>query len=202
MGDFNLAFVKTDQSEGGWVNNSKDRGGETYRGISRKNFPRWAGWAIVDSHKGSRDFPKSLERLKELNDLVHAFYKHEFWDKMQLDRIKNQGISEKIYDIGVNMGFKVAITFLQKALNLTNRNGRDYKDIAEDGIIGPITISTMNNHKNPETIFKIMNVLQGNRYINIAENDQVQEAFINGWFNLRIVQHFPEYEIDKWDKLA
>ena len=37
--------------EGGYANVSGDLGGETYRGISRKNFPSWNGWEIVDEKK-------------------------------------------------------------------------------------------------------------------------------------------------------
>ena len=40
---FDRAFVTTMQSEGGYVNNPKDPGGETYMGISRNNYPHWQG---------------------------------------------------------------------------------------------------------------------------------------------------------------
>jgi lysozyme family protein len=36
------------RNEGYYVNDKDDSGGETYRGISRVNFPKWAGWAIEE----------------------------------------------------------------------------------------------------------------------------------------------------------
>ena len=39
------------REESGYANVSGDLGGETYRGITRKNFPKWDGWKIVDENK-------------------------------------------------------------------------------------------------------------------------------------------------------
>ena len=40
MADFNDAFDETMGHEGGYVNDSNDAGGETYRGISRRFNPQ------------------------------------------------------------------------------------------------------------------------------------------------------------------
>ena len=39
MGDFKTSLARTLRWEGGYSDDPVDRGGETYRGISRKNFP-------------------------------------------------------------------------------------------------------------------------------------------------------------------
>ena len=39
------------EHEGGYVDDRDDRGGETYRGISRNNFPDWKGWKKIDGFK-------------------------------------------------------------------------------------------------------------------------------------------------------
>ena len=36
MADFRLAYKKIEAAEGGYVNDPDDKGGETYKGISRK----------------------------------------------------------------------------------------------------------------------------------------------------------------------
>ena len=51
MANFQQAFQHTAAAEGGYSNNPKDKGGETYRGIARKYWPDWAGWIIVDEYK-------------------------------------------------------------------------------------------------------------------------------------------------------
>ena len=45
------AIKKTLKYEGGYVNDKDDRGGETYRGVSRRYHPNWSGWKIVDEYK-------------------------------------------------------------------------------------------------------------------------------------------------------
>ncbi len=37
--------------EGGYANHPSDKGGETYRGITRKHNPNWEGWAFIDEVK-------------------------------------------------------------------------------------------------------------------------------------------------------
>ena len=38
------------QHEGGYLNDSSDSGGRTYKGISENNFPNWKGWKIINKH--------------------------------------------------------------------------------------------------------------------------------------------------------
>ena len=51
MADFLISFKKTNINEGGFVDDPSDSGGMTYAGVSRKWFPNWEGWKIVDAHK-------------------------------------------------------------------------------------------------------------------------------------------------------
>ncbi len=77
----------------------------------------------------------------------------------------------------------MAALFLQTALNLSNRNGEDYKDLEEDGKIGPITLAAINKHARPGEVLKVMNVLQGFRYIAIMQANPTQEKFFRSWFS-------------------
>jgi lysozyme family protein len=179
--------------EGGWVDDPDDRGGETYRGIARKHHPGWDGWPIVDEIKRTipRGKKKKLNRaLKENRSLqreVKRFYEIQFWNRFRGDEISDQGLAEELFDTGVNMGVHQAVRFLQAALNLLNRNGSDYDDIVEDGGLGPTTLGTVRAYLKKDgssaALLRVMNVLQGMHYIELARLRPSQERFMRGWLS-------------------
>jgi lysozyme family protein len=183
MADFSIAYKLTMAIEIGWVNDPRDHGGETINGISRRSFPEWAGWPIVDQAKKEIGFPANLKIKDELNKLIRAFYKQQFWNKLSLDAFAEQKIANELFDTGVNCGSGVAATFLQRALNVCNRNQRDYPNIIVDGIIGGKTIGVINSHRRPLLVLKTLNVLQGARYFEICEHKEDQEIFWNSWMS-------------------
>ena len=127
MANFDLAHTKTSKHEAGYSSDSADRGGETWAGISRVNWPKWAGWARVDSAKAILGLTKDTAHAHrkaldaalggdaELAKMVAACYKEHYWDTLTLDGEGSQAIAEKTYDIAVNMGVGVAKDFLSKA---------------------------------------------------------------------------------------
>ena len=169
MADFLTAFKETLDFEGGITNHKMDRGGLTYMGISRRNWPTWLGWSIIDQGNEPPMY------------MVHDFYITNFWNRISLSSITNQRIANELFDTGVNMHPKIAITLLQRALNLLNRNEKLYTDIAIDGILGEKTLHLTNTHPYPDTLLKLLNGLQLARYVDIAEKDPTQEEFIRGW---------------------
>lgn len=183
---FIQAFEATNKNEGWYSNHPKDRGGETLMGVARNFWPRLEMWEIVDSYKRKANFPNNMRTDSHLHALIKQFYFKEFWHKMKLDALNHERISLKLYDMGMNMGHKIAIILFQRALNLTNRNQRDYKDISVDGAIGNETLNAFRSNKDKDVLFKVINVLHGSRYIDIAERNKTQEEFINGWFGHRI----------------
>jgi lysozyme family protein len=101
-------------------------------------------------------------------------------------------IAEELLDTGVNMGVGTASKFLQRALNTLNAEGKYYPDITVDGAIGQMTLASLkaflahrgdNGHV---VLVRMLNALQGVRYIEIAEAKPSQEAFIYGWFLSRV----------------
>ena len=184
MADFNKAYKLISKYEGGYVNHPNDKGGETYRGIARNLFPQWAGWKIIDKHKKNDNFKNNLYGDTYLNSLVEVFYRKQFWDKLQGDQIDSQLIANELMDIAVNMGMNRATYFLQRALNVSNKKGRLWEDIAVDGVLGNNTINTTNSATErgySQLIYKLLNVMQGHRYIVLAERNKSQEVFIHGW---------------------
>lgn len=116
MADFNLAYPKTKGNEGGYAHIPGDTGGETYMGISRKWFPAWAGWSIVDTYKPLK--PGQVIQNTRLMEAVKGFYKKEFWDKLNGDSIDDQLIAERLYDFGVNAGVGRSIKQIQEVLGI------------------------------------------------------------------------------------
>ncbi len=186
MASFDISYAKTMAIEGEYVNNPNDNGGETYAGIARKFWPKWSGWAIIDNIKakvGTKASSINAEAKIDsaLQSLVKSFYKTNFWDVNKLDQVNVQAIADEIFDTGVNMGVVVAAKMLQQALNLCNKNGQSYSDIAEDGKIGPATLSVLNNKAVPLVIFNTLNLLQAERYLDIMRSNKSQEIFWTGW---------------------
>lgn len=183
MADFKTAYKITMAHEGGYANNPADTGGETWKGIARKRHPDWPGWSTIDQYKAKPDFPANLADAPGLQQGVELFYKIKFWDYLKLDQIGNQKIANELFDTSVNMGQGVAALFIQRALNVSNRNGKDYPDIEVDGNVGSKTVNAVNNHPRPDQLLKLLNTLQGAKYIAICEANPSQEIFMNSWLS-------------------
>jgi len=188
MADFKVAFAKTAAHEGDYVNDPDDAGGETYRGIARRYNPSWSGWAIIDRIRegaGSDDaLKRGLEADEELQGDVRLFYKQLYWDRFWGDRIPVQEIAGELFDTGVNMGVRKAVSFLQESLNLLNRNQQSYADIGEDGLFGPTTLKILEAYceiDKPQSLLTVMNILQGMHYIEYMRKSPVQEKYARGW---------------------
>jgi len=81
---FLAVLAKTLKQEGGYVNDPYDSGGETYRGISRRAWPSWKGWPLIDQAKtDGLKSPKAIDRHfeddAEMFELVADFYFANFW---------------------------------------------------------------------------------------------------------------------------
>ena len=160
MADFGKAYKVTMGHEGGYAKDADDLGGETYRGVSRKFNPGWAGWAKIDRAKRQRGLPASLDRDATLQTDVAAFYKQHYWDRFQGDAIPSQAIAEELFDTGVNMGIARAVEFLQRGLNVLNRNEKLYSDLVADGMFGPKTLTAVRTYlktDKADLLLKILN---------------------------------------------
>jgi lysozyme family protein len=167
------------QLEGGYVNDPTDRGGETNYGIT-VTTARAAGYTGA-----MRDMPISVAKGIYLTRYIQQ-------PKFDLVASVSEAIATKLIDQGVNMGPGTAIKFLQRALNLFNNNQSAYPDISEDGQIGPGTLGTLNRYLQIRStdgvavMIKMLGILQGARYIQIATDDKSQEKYIYGWIKNRV----------------
>ncbi len=183
MANFSTAYKHTARVEGGYANHPSDTGGETWRGIARKKNPKWPGWIIVDSLRAKPGFPQSLAKSEDLQKHVLAIYKRQYWDVMNLDLLNNQQVATELYDTGVNAGPGVAAVFFQRVLNVCNLNGKLFPDLVVDGAVGPVTISAFNKLSNTDQlmVWRLLNCLQGEKYVSIAEANRSQEVFMRSW---------------------
>ncbi|HCT3678747.1 TPA: glycosyl hydrolase 108 family protein [Acinetobacter baumannii] len=166
--------------EGGYVNNPNDRGGATNYGITEA-VARVNGW------KGPmRDLPL---------DLAKQIYKQQYWINPRFDQVNTLSplIAEELLDTGVNCGVAFAKPLLQRALNLLNNQGKGgWPDLAVDGIYGSATLGalkiflTKRGKDGEKVMLKVLNIMQGQRYIEICERNPTQEQFFYGWISNRI----------------
>jgi lysozyme family protein len=185
MADFDPALQRTLVHEGGYARDPRDRGGETYKGVARTRHPGWEGWARIDRARRARGFPGNLADDAVLQAAVTAFYRRHFWEPLRGDVLPDQSVAEELFDSGVNMGLTRAVEFLQRALNVLNRDGTLYADLVVDGDLGPKTLAALRAYlkkDKAELLVTILNVLQGMRYIELMTQSPIQEAFARGWF--------------------
>lgn len=126
MATFDDAYKNLSIKEGGYVNDSDDSGGETYRGISRRYNSSWDGWNIIDEYKRrykGKSLSKVLDADDRLQESVKELYKDKYWDIFELDDIPSQPIAYQMFDTCVNCGSAAAIRFAQASLG-EKINGR------------------------------------------------------------------------------
>ena len=185
MASFKEAWEETSAVEGGYVDDDDDRGGETYRGVARNFHPRWPGWDRIDAAKDDPGFPGILDEDESLDAEVAAFYRTHFWNRLKGNQIANQAIAEELFDTAVNMGVGRAGRFLQESLNMLNRDGDLYPEIGEDGLIGSVTLGTLEQllatRDGDRHLHDLLNILQGMQYVSILRNNASQRKFIRGW---------------------
>ena len=168
-------------AEGGYTNNVKDAGGATRYGITE---------AVARANGYAGD-------MKELPILfARQVYKNQYYLAPRFDQVAAiaPDVAAELIDIGVNMGTGFAKTTLQEALNFLNRQGSDYRDIAEDGGIGVGTIAALTalvakrGVAGQKMLLKTIIIIRGARYLAICKGNPVQEAFLYGWLDGRV--HF------------
>ncbi len=167
------------KAEGGYSNDPSDLGGETMYGITINT-------AKANGYYGAmKDLPLALAR---------QIYLNQYWLTPKFDQVErlSASVAEELCDTSVNCGVAFAQGILQSALNLLNRQEADYKDIPEDKSIGPGTLSALAAYllrrgKDGEVVLvRVLNIMQGARYIEITKTRPANETFFFGWILNRV----------------
>lgn len=168
------------EREGGYVDHPSDPGGATNWGITQK-VARANGYA-----GDMRSLPKAMAREIYRNEYI---IKPGFGGIAKID----PEVAAELADSGVNVGTARAALWFQQALNVLNRRGRDYADIAADGKIGPRTLAAFEAlrakrgaAKARQLMLKALNGLQFMHYYELAGRDAKFEDFMPGWLDGRI----------------
>ena len=111
------------KSEGGWVNNPADPGGETNLGVTKRVWEEYVGHAV-----------QSLKKLTK--DDVAPLYELKYWRPCYCE-VLPRGLDFVVFSMGVNAGPGRSVKLLQQSIGCV-----------PDGVIGPRTrelISTSNS---------------------------------------------------------
>jgi lysozyme family protein len=166
MAEFSQAISKTLLFEGGYSHNLVDTGGETYQGVSRNNWPKWEGWFLIDLAKTQAHFPVNLTTNSQLQGLVIQFYRCNFW---QYDRINDQDVANKVFDLSVNVGKKHGVKILQEAAG-----------VETDGKYGPKTEAAVNAHLYG-SLTPIIRIAAENYHKEVVATHPEDAIFLMGW---------------------
>lgn len=168
------------RTEGGYVNDPHDNGGETNFGITEQV-------ARANGYTGKMiDMPQSF---------AETVYFKRYIESPRFSRVAiySSNIASRLVDAGVNMGPVKAAIFLQRCLNVFNAQGSKYSDLFVDGNIGPATLAALNAYikwrgvEGEAVLLEAIRSVQCVRYIELAEANQTQEDFIYGWIKNRIM---------------
>lgn len=181
MSTFDLAIPSVLKDEGGFENDKNDFGGATKAGISRRFlFDLYQREPAIVASVLSRTLNSvndiSIKDVEDLSpDKITKLYKI-IWDGLDLSRINTQKIATKIFNLAVNLGDSEAVKILQRAL----WSQYDYKSVADDGMLGNVTVSYVNNANADVLLCCIRAEAAGIYRLIIAEKPE-QKEFEDGW---------------------
>lgn len=139
------------ESEGGWVNNPSDPGGETNLGVTKAVWEEWTGHEV-----------RTMKGLTPAD--VAPMYKAKYWMACYANQLP-LGIDYAVFDAAVNMGPGRAVKLLQECIGCV-----------PDGTIGPRTIQLI-DQKKPEDVIDAFS----NRKTSFYEGLKGFPLFGKGW---------------------
>lgn len=152
---FRRAFDLLLGLEGGYVNDPRDRGGETKYGISARSYP---------------DIP-----IAEITpEMAAAIYLRDYWRPLRCDDFAAEPVAVAVFLFGVNAGQRTAAKAIQVALNGIGR------PLPVDGNIGPATLAAANAVEGGKML-AAFNGEARRHYLGIVERRPEQAAFLPGW---------------------
>lgn len=132
---FDTAFDRLIGHEGKYSDDPKDRGNWA-TGVIGKGRLKGTKYGI-----SAMSYPELDIKNLSLNQAKNI-YKRDWWDKINADQI-DPVIVFQVWDFAINAGMDTAKRKLQKAVG-----------VAEDGVIGNITIEAINNYELSNVLLK------------------------------------------------
>lgn len=162
---FVAAFDRLMTLEGCVSDHPADPGELTVYGISSRYHPEY--------FRGGRT---------PARDDARTFYRREFWRPLQCDGIYSDSVAFEVFEAAVLCGLFNGARFLQEGFNLIRGDPR----LAEDGVIGPVTLRVVNDWcrrrpANARALVAAQNYRQAH-YLAQHRNP----VFMTGWFARRV----------------
>lgn len=154
---FERAFQYILKYEGEYVKDVNDAGGETKFGISKRVYPD------LDIKNLTKENAKNI-------------YYYDYYENGPFEKIKDENIAIKLFDLTINMGAKQANKLIQRALRSIE------KEVADDGIIGPISLKAIND-SDPKLLMAALKSESAGFYRLLAHQNTTQQKFLKGWLN-------------------
>lgn len=162
------------EGNGKFTNDPKDSGGPTRWGVTERT-------ARANGYTGPMD--------KLPREFAFNLYVVMYWQKPGFHLIAPvfKELAERCLDFGVVAGQSTSGKFLQRTLNVLNRNERDYKNVIVDGVIGSVSMGAMNAFlaKRGQDGRKVLLggtvSLMSNHFITLAESRPKDEEYVYGW---------------------
>jgi len=159
--DFNAAVAVVLKHEGGYLEDHTT--GEISKFGITAEFLRSIGLPH------DRDAIRSLTREQAI-----AIYREHWWEKYGFERIQEQRVANKLFDLAVNLGPQRATRLLQQALNHCGAQ------LTVDGLLGERTIAAAN--KAPvECVLGHLRALAAEHYRSLAAKDPKYLPYLKGW---------------------
>jgi len=155
--NFDACFDRVIQSEGGYVNDPADAGGETNLGVTAGAWGAYLGRPI-----------NSGEMQALTKDTVKPFYRQMYWDKVKGDDLP-AGVDYVVFDFAVNAGVSRAAKFLQRSVGAV-----------DDGVIGNGTLGKV-AVTNKQRLLAAFADQKQRFYNGLALSNPSQQKFLKGW---------------------
>lgn len=168
--NFHIAFERIHSFEGYYANAKHDKGGETYRGISRRFNKNWIGWSRIDEFK-KKNQPLKWNQQIPPADLWTIDYYVSLWVKEGFDNVKDSTLAAYVFEFRIH-GVR-AVKIIKEEINY------------EIPIL--ITSSFENdeisllNKVNKEKFLKNLKKRRIQYYKGIVKRDSTQKGFLSHW---------------------
>ena len=147
----------------------------TLGGVSQKANPYNVDWVFIESIL--RNCGNAITRAStmlynddSLRSQIETIFLNKYWSRMKLNEINSQLIANEMFLFGVVAGYKNGAKLAQKLAG-----------VAEDGLIGNISISAIN--KLDETEFsRKYDELEKSYFQRIINNNEKLAIYEKGWY--------------------
>ena len=160
-----LAFVL--EREGGFVDNPKDRGGATNKGVTQRVYDEWR------ERKGYEI--RSVAQIEQSE--VMAIYNEGYWNPVRGIKLPAP-LDLALFDAAVQHGPVRAVKWLQEILATP-----------ADGRLGDMTLTKMADYITRSSVSELVTTYNRRRvqfYSDIVEKNPSQKVFARGWGNRMI----------------